>query len=60
MPIDPTNNDGTAVVVSAASWLHLAVVTSWAAFAAVAVRRYGPERDGWASAAVGAAAPTVA
>lgn len=59
-PVDPTNDDGTGVLVVCGVVAPLLVVTGWAALTAAAVRRCWLGRRGWALAVAGLAAPTVA
>lgn len=59
-PIDPTINDGTAVVVICGIVAPLAVAASWAALIAAIVRRRDLGRGGWASATIGLVPPTIA
>lgn len=59
-PVDPTNNDGAAIVVLCGVVAPLAVAAAWGALTAVSVHRYNLGLGGWALAAAGLAAPTIA
>ena len=59
-PVDPTNNDGTAVVVICGVVAPLAVAAAWVASAAAIVRRRNLGRGGWILATSGLLAPTIA
>jgi hypothetical protein len=58
--VDPTNNDGTGVLVICGVVAPLLLVAGWAALTAAVVRRWWLGRRGWALAVAGLAAPTLA
>ena len=58
-PVDPTNYDGTAVLVVGGVVAPLLVLATWAAFTAAVVRQRGLGRRSWVVAAAALAVPTL-
>lgn len=58
-PVDPTNDDGTAVLVVGGVVAPLLVLATWAALTAAVVRQRGLGRRSWVVAAAALAVPTL-